>query len=155
MDGHDHGGATESRAIMRYILNKHSKVGGELLGDSVEAKGRVDQWLEVEAQVYNPLCSGIVAEVLFKPMFGGTTDDSKVKELTEKFEQVLDVYEQHLSKNGYLAGSFCSMADISHLPYTDRLFAAGQGSLIQSRKSLSAWWDKISNRSSWKKVASM
>ena len=70
-----------------------------------------------------------------------------------KLEKVLDVYEEHLSKNKYLAGDFFSMADLSHLPLTDYLVnVAKRGKGVTSRKHVNAWWEDISSRPAWKKV---
>lgn len=68
---------------------------------------------------------------------------------------ILDIYENHLATSEYLAGDKFTMADLSHLPYTHLLFAAGEGELITSRPNVAKWWEKISSRPSWKKVLEM
>lgn len=50
----------------------------------VQEKALVDQWLEVEHGTYNAVCAPIVAERVFKPRFGGTTDEARVAELKKK-----------------------------------------------------------------------
>ncbi|PPD68626.1 hypothetical protein GOBAR_DD34499 [Gossypium barbadense] len=60
---------------------------------------------------------------------------------------------ERLSKNKYLAGDFFSLADLSHLPFTQYLVGQmGREYMITSRKHVSAWWDDISSRPSWQKV---
>ena len=36
------------------------------------------------------------------------------------------------------------------MPYTGKLFEAGEGELIESRPNVLAWWERVSARASWK-----
>ncbi|KAK9924157.1 hypothetical protein M0R45_032540 [Rubus argutus] len=143
----------ESRAIMRYYAEKYKSQGTDLLGKTIEERGLVEQWLEVESQNYHPPIYNIVMHILFHPAQGLPSDPKIIQESEEKLGKVLDVYEERLSKSKYLAGDFLSLADLSHLPLTQYLVGAvGKDYMIKSRKHVSAWWDDISNRPSWKKV---
>ncbi|CAL5190539.1 unnamed protein product [Lathyrus oleraceus] len=144
----------ESRAIMRYYAEKYRSQGVELLGKTIEEKGLIEQWLEVEAHSYNPSAYNLTVHVLFPALAASKTSDPKVIEESEaKLGKVLDIYEERLSESKYLAGDFFSLADLSHLPFTDYIVNnMGKGYLIKDRKHVSAWWDDISSRPSWKKV---
>ena len=143
----------ESRAIARYISEKFEDQGTPLFGKTLKDRALVNQWLEVESQNYNPAISSIVSEVVFNEYRGLTTDEKVVEEQLARLEKVLDVYEEHLSKNKYLAGDFFSMADLSHLPLTHYLVnVAKRGKGVTSRKHVNAWWEDISSRPAWKKV---
>ncbi|AET00336.1 putative glutathione transferase [Medicago truncatula] len=144
----------ESRAIMRYYAEKYRSQGVELLGKTIEEKGLVEQWLEVEAHNFNPPAYNLVIHVLFPSLLVDGTPDPKVIEESEaKLVKVLNIYEERLSKNKYLAGDFFSLADISHLPFTDYIVNnMGKDYLIKERKNVSAWWDDISSRPSWNKI---
>nr|AFK35789.1 unknown [Medicago truncatula] len=144
----------ESRAIMRYYAEKYRSQGVELLGKTIEEKGLVEQWLEVEAHSFNPPAYNLVIHVLFPSLLVDGTPDPKVIEESEaKLVKVLNIYEERLSKNKYLAGDFFSLADISHLPFTDYIVNnMGKDYLIKERKNVSAWWDDISSRPSWNKI---
>ncbi|TYH82761.1 hypothetical protein ES332_D02G084100v1 [Gossypium tomentosum] len=66
---------------------------------------------------------------------------------------ILLAYFLRLSKNKYLVGDFFSLADLSHLPFTQYLVGQmGKEYMKTSRKHVSAWWDDISSRPSWQKV---
>jgi glutathione S-transferase len=39
------------------------------------------------------------------------------------------------------------------MPYVQYLFGAKAGDLITSRPGVAGWWERISTRPSWKKVA--
>ncbi|XP_027933712.1 glutathione S-transferase F9-like [Vigna unguiculata] len=144
----------ESRAILRYYSEKYKNQGSALLGNTIEERGVVEQWLEVEAHNYDPPIYNLVMNILALPLVKGEAEDPKVtKENEEKLGKVLDIYEERLSHTKYLAGDFFSLADLSHLPFTHLLMNhMKKGYMIRERKHVSAWWDAISNRPSWKKV---
>ena len=95
----------------------------------------------------------MTTQILFFAKRGLPADENLIKESEEKLGKVLDVYEERLSKSKYLAGDFFSLADLSHLPFTQYLVGPMEKEhMIRDRKHVSAWWDDISNRPSWKKV---
>lgn len=138
---------------MRYYAEKYRSQGVELLGKTIEERGLIEQWLEVEAHNFHPPAYDLVIHVLF-PWVAGITPDPKVIEESEaKLKKVLNIYEERLSKSKYLAGDFISLADLSHLPFIDYIVNNMEKDyLIKERKNVTAWWDDISNRPSWKKV---
>jgi len=142
----------ESRAIIRYYAEKYKSQGTELLGKTIEEKGLVEQWLEVEAHNFHPPIYNLVLHILFSSKLGFPADQKLIQESEDKLGKVLDIYEEKLSKSKYLAGDFFSLADLSHLPFTQLLGSLGKEYMIKERKHVSAWWDDISNRPSWKKV---
>ncbi|CAK8565473.1 unnamed protein product [Lathyrus sativus] len=143
----------ESRAIIRYYAEKYKNQGTDLLGKTIEERGLVEQWLEVEAHSFHPAIYNLVVQVLFAPLKGVPSDQKVIEESDEKLKKVLDIYEERLSKTKYLAGDFFSLADLSHLAFGHYLVnQTGRGNLVRERKHVSAWWDDISRRPSWKKV---
>ncbi|KAL2316831.1 hypothetical protein Fmac_030707 [Flemingia macrophylla] len=143
----------ESRAIMRYYAEKYRSQGVDLLGNTIEERGLVEQWLEVEAHNFHPPAYDLCIHVLFAAMFGVTSDPKVIEESEAKLVQVLNIYEERLSKSKYLAGDFFSLADISNIPFLYYIVNnMGKDYLVKDRKNVSAWWDDISNRPSWKKV---
>ncbi|KAL9667956.1 hypothetical protein QQ045_002326 [Rhodiola kirilowii] len=142
----------ESRAILRYYSEKYKSQGTDLLGKTIEERGLVEQWLEVEAQNIHPPIYNLVLHLMFSSLLGFPCDDKIVQESEEKLAKVLDVYEDRLAESNYLAGDFFSLADLSHIPFASYLFDIGKEYLIRDRKHFSKWWDLISSRPSWKKV---
>lgn len=110
----------ESRAIIRYIAAKYVNEGPNLVGKSLEERGVVDQWLEVEANNLNPLILQVVLQLVILPRMGigeEKIDSTLVQDCVQKLEKAFDVYEQRLSKHHYLAGDSFTLADLStHLP---------------------------------------
>lgn len=143
----------ESRAMIRYYSEKYKSQGTDLLGKTVEERGLVEQWLDVEAIQFHPPIYELTLQIMFNPLLGLPSDEKSIKENEEKLAKVLDIYEERLSKSQYLAGDFFSLADLSHLPFTDYLVGPIKKEyLIRDRKHVSAWWDDISNRPSWQKI---
>ncbi|CAL8138279.1 unnamed protein product [Prunus armeniaca] len=143
----------ESRAIMRHYAEKFKSQGTELLGKTIEERELVEQWLEVEAERFHPPVYKLVVHILLASALGFPSDPKIIQESEAKLGKVLDIYEERLSKSKYLAGDFFSLADLSHLPFSQHLVAdLGKEHIIRDRKHVSAWWDDISNRPSWKKV---
>ena len=138
------------------MAEKFEGQGTPLLGKTLKEKGLVSQWVEVESQSYDRPVIALVAEVVWAPQMGKATKEEVVAEEMAKLEKVLDVYEAHLATSKFLAGDFFSLADVSHLPYTNMLvYAAGKGDLITSRPHVSAWWNTISQRPSFQKVLAL
>ncbi|KAL6564518.1 GST superfamily [Orobanche minor] len=144
----------ESRAIIRYYASKYANEGCiNLLGNTLEERALVDQWLEVEVNNYNSLVYPMVLQLLIFPRMGLVGDMELVGNCKGKLEKVLDVYEERLSRSKYLAGDKFTLADLSHLSNTRFLMEEGaMENIIKDRKNVYSWWIDISSRPSWKKV---
>ncbi|KAI3959782.1 hypothetical protein MKW98_029819 [Papaver atlanticum] len=144
----------ESRAITRYIAHKY-KSGADLSRhDNVEAAAMVGVWVEVESQQFSPPINTIIFEKFIKPLFlGQTADESIINENLVKLGTVLDVYEARLSNSKYLACDSFTLADLHHLPFIHYLFKTPHSNVITSRPHVHAWWEDISTRPSFVKVA--
>ncbi|KAI4374891.1 hypothetical protein MLD38_012830 [Melastoma candidum] len=147
----------ESRAICRYVCEKHANKGNRgLYSTNPLVKASIEQWLEAEGQSYNPPSSVLVFQLAFAPMMNIKQDEGLIKQNEEKLGKVLDVYDKRLESSRFLAGDEFTLADLSHLPNTHYLVAVGgKGEMFTSRKNVGRWWDEISNRDSWKKVVEM
>lgn len=109
--------------------------------------------MEVEAHQFNGPASVLVYESVFKPAFGKAADEDLVRTQCEKLNKVFDVYEERLSQSKYLAGDFFSLADLHHLPCLHYIMGSPHSGLIKSRKHVYAWWEDISSRPAWTKIA--
>ncbi|XP_019096293.1 PREDICTED: glutathione S-transferase F11 isoform X1 [Camelina sativa] len=144
----------ESRAIVRYYATKYADQGTDLLGKTLEKRAIVDQWVEVENNYLYAVALPLVINVVFKPKFGEPCDVTLIEELKVKFEKVLDVYENRLATNRYLAGDEFTLADLTHMPgmrYIMNETTLGDG-LVTSRENVNRWWNEISARPAWKKL---
>ncbi|KDP28123.1 hypothetical protein JCGZ_13894 [Jatropha curcas] len=144
----------ESRAITAYITEKYKEPGYDLTRHKkLEEAAMVKVWIEVESQRYNPAIAPIVYQLYVGPLKGVAPDEAIIDTNIEKLRKVLDIYEERLSCSKYLAGDFFSLADLHHLPYTYYLMKTSAASVINERPRVKAWWDDISSRPAFKKVA--
>jgi glutathione S-transferase len=137
----------ESRSIIRYLDEKLD--GPKLVPAGVHDRARMDQWMSVEYSYF----SDPVLKIMRQVLFGNTPNMDVVKAARESISSVLDVTEKALTHHPYFGGETFSLADISWMPYVQYLFAAEQGDLFTSRPAMNAWWERVSTRPSWKKVA--
>jgi glutathione S-transferase len=139
----------ESRAITRYIATKYPNQGPKLIPTDLKEYGQYEQAASTETSNFDPYASGIVYEKLWKVYAGDVTDEAQVKKHNDTLGAKLDVYEKILSKQKYLAGNECTLADLHHLPYGAKLYSVGYGHLIDSRPHVKKWWDELTSRPSW------
>lgn len=140
----------ESRSILRYIAKNNVEID-DLLGGI-----DVDMWLESESQNYNPLVSQIIYEKVFKKVYkeNEKPDEELVEKLLKELEGVLDIYERRLEKFSYIGGDKFSIADISHIPYTNLMLRIGYKEMYKSRPHVYKWLKRIMKRESVKDVLS-
>ncbi|XP_022144162.1 glutathione S-transferase-like [Momordica charantia] len=147
----------ESRAICRYICEKHAEKGNRgLYGLDHLGKASIEQWIEAEGQSFNPASSVLVFQLCFAPRMKVRQDEKAIRQNEEKLSKVLDVYERRLGERRFLAGDEFSLADLCHLPNAHYLAnVADTAELFTSRKNVERWWKEISGRDSWKKVVQL
>ncbi|KAI7747698.1 hypothetical protein M8C21_023571 [Ambrosia artemisiifolia] len=145
----------ESRAITKYVAETFADKGTSLIYKDPKKSAIQTVWMEVEAQKFDPTTSKLGWEIVLKPIFGMTTDESVVAEFLKKLEPVLDVYEKRLTECKYLGGDSFTLADLHHLPNLHYLMGTKVKSLFDARPHVSAWASDILSRPAWVKVASM
>jgi len=144
----------ESRAITSYLAEKFKGTGYDLIRhENVKEAASVKVWTEVESHRYNPAIAPIVFQFMVAPLRGNSPDQTIIDANVEKLGKVLDIYEAKLSSTKYLAGDFYSLADLHHLPYTYYLMKTPAASVVNERPHVKAWWEDISSRPAFKKVA--
>ncbi|KXN86668.1 Glutathione S-transferase F12 [Leucoagaricus sp. SymC.cos] len=163
----------ESRAICRYIEEKHSGQGTKLVPDGLQKRTLFEQAASIEQANFDPFAAPLAFEALIKKRYGLETDPAKVTDLTQKLNQKLDGYETILSKQKYLAGDVrppliiltnrsvteglsqlqqeLTLADLFHLPYGTLVNTAGIN-VIRDRPNVARWFADISGRPAWHAV---
>nr|ANH58195.1 glutathione S-transferase [Dracaena cambodiana] len=148
----------DSRAICRHVAEKFAGQGNkDLLGSGTLERASIEQWLQTEAESFEPPSSSLVFHLAFAPRAGIEPDETVVKDSKRKLERVLNIYEQRLEETEYLAGDNFTLADLSHLPNAHRLITKVPecAMMFKERKRVSKWWDAISSRPSWRRVVEM
>ncbi|KAF9037639.1 glutathione S-transferase [Panaeolus papilionaceus] len=138
----------ESRAIARYIATKYADQGTPLIPKDIKDQALMDQAISVEMSNFNAYAEKAVAEMVFKPMRGLTPDKAVFDQLIADLNKSLEVYDQILGKQKYLAGDEITIADLFHLPYGSMLSAAGSD-IMNSKPNVKKWFNDISSRPAW------
>ncbi|CAF1781714.1 unnamed protein product [Brassica oleracea var. botrytis] len=145
----------ESRAIARYYATKYSDQGTNLLGKSLEHRAIVDQWADVEVGYFNVLVHPLVMNLVIKPRLGEECDAALVEELKVKLGVVLDIYDNQLASNRFLAGDEFTMADLTHMPAMGYLMRTDINRIVKDRANMNRWWEEVTARPAWKKLMKM
>lgn len=149
----------ESRAIIRYLDQRLP--GPALTPPGVRERALMEQWISVEQSyfsgpVWRIVQSGPVYDAVQRAadpeLFPPRPDAAAVAEAKAQVGHTLDVVEEALSKQPYLAGPAFSLAEVSWMPYVSYLIASGGGDLVKARPHVAAWWDVITARPSWLRV---
>jgi glutathione S-transferase len=141
----------ETRAINAYL---DRRLGGTTLvpGDSRE-EARMDQWINAADSYFVPFAHGLVVEVLFRRYLGGERNETAVVASRAGMQTALDQADAALASSPYLAGNTFSLADVHWMPYVEYMTRIGEGEPILRRKNLAAWWQRVSSREAWQRVA--
>jgi glutathione S-transferase len=141
----------ESRAITRYLDEKLA--GTKLTPSNAQDRALMEQWISVEYSYFTPAAMKVIRQSVFSKFTGAPVDHEVLAAGREATGKVLDVTERTLAKQDFFGNKIFSLADIGFMPYVAYLFAGEQGDLITSRPATKAWWERVSARPSWKKVA--
>lgn len=137
----------ESRAIARYLDEKFPQPS--LHGEGLKGRALVEQWISIESANFTPSAMKIIMAALFAPMGGKPVDAKVVESGREALAPVIEIMERQLSKTTFIAANHFTIADIGFMPYIEYLQACQCGDLFTGAK-VGAWWQKISQRDSWK-----
>jgi len=140
----------ESRAIIRYLDEKLP--GTSLQPKDLEERARMNQFLSIEQSYLAAPAIRIALQMLVGKMSGKEPDLAIVEAAKVEVAKALDVADQTLAGQDYLAGGSFSLADISWMPYVQYIIQSGVGALITDRPNVATWWQRVSARPSWKKV---
>ncbi|CAI6014000.1 unnamed protein product [Clonostachys chloroleuca] len=162
----------ESRAIARYLVARNNSPLVPAF-DDIKALATFEQAASVEYAYFEPAVSALGFELIFKKWVqssansicqltrGGTrlfklgeTNQAIVDQQLTLLNTTLDYYSHILERQHYLAGNTYTLVDLFHVPWIgflrDRLLL---GELIDSRKNVAAWAERISQREASKVVA--
>lgn len=136
----------ESRAMCRYI---NDKAGGKLVPADLRARGAMDQWISIEYSYF----TAHVMKFVFQHVFQRPQDPASLVDALAELEKTLPVLDAHLAKNPYFAGAEFSLGDIGYMPYTEYGMVTPLKDTFAKYPNFSAWWNRVSERPSWRQVA--
>jgi len=141
----------ESASINRYL--DRSLPGPSLVPADAKSAARVDQWIGIADAYFVTHAAPLIMEQLFRRYLGGEKNQAAIDAAHAGIGVALDAADRALSSSAYFAGSSLSLADIQWLPYFEYLTRIGDADLFDGRPRLRAWWERVSARGTWQKVA--
>ncbi len=136
----------ESRAICRYI---NERANGKLVPGDIKGRALMEQWISVESANFTPHAMKFIYHHAFK-----RAQEPAVLEAAAKgLELALGVMNASLSKNAFIAGAQFTLADVCFMPYLEYVAGMPVKETIAKYPHVSGWWNRISERPTWMKVA--
>lgn len=136
----------ESRAMCRYL---NDKANGPLIPRDARDRARMEQWISIEASDFSGPSMKFVLHHIFKFEQTPQTLDTARAQL----DTALGVMDKQLAGHPFIAGSSFSLADISFMPYIEYTMNTPLKEQFAKHPHVVAWWNKISERPTWRKVA--
>ena len=136
----------ESRAMCRYI---NEKASGKLVPGDSKGRALMEQWISVETSNFTPHAMKFIYQHTFK-----SPQEAAVLEAAGKsLENTLGILDAHLARSPFFVGDQFSIADIGFMPYVEYLMASPVKETLGKFPHVTAWWNKVSERPSWRKAA--
>jgi glutathione S-transferase len=136
----------ESRAIIRYL---NDKLGGKLVPTDLRARAVMDQWTSVEYSYFTtPTMTFVFHQIFQRPQ-----EPAALEKARKDLEHTVPVLDAHLAKNAYFAGGDFSLADINYMPYVEFGMMTPAKEVYSQHPNFMAWWNRVSERPAWRKVA--
>lgn len=136
----------ESRAMCRYI---NDKVNGPLVPSDLQARARMEQWISVETSNF----TGPVMKFVFQHIFKREQTAQALEAAATQLDAALGIMDKQLAGHPFIAGSTFTLADICFMPYIEYAMNTPAKDHFTRQPHVVAWWNKISERPTWRKVA--
>jgi glutathione S-transferase len=136
----------ESRAIIRYI---NEKAGGKLVPTDAKHRALMEEWMSIETSNFTPHAM----KFIYHHVMGRAQDAAVLSAAEVSLNTALAVMEKQLTASTYLVGSEFSLADICFLPYFEYLMMTPIKETLAKYPHVTAWWNRCSERPTWKKAA--
>jgi glutathione S-transferase len=138
----------ESRAIAKYLAANYGLSHLFPSPTDLWATAQFDQAQSVEMSYFSDPLSHLSYEKGVKTWLGQPSDEKTVLSLRSRLERHFDVCEKVFGDSGpsYMAGDKFSLVDIYYISGVARLFALGDGDIIESRPNVQAWWKRCMAR---------
>ena len=136
----------ESRAMCRYI---NDKVGGPLVPRELRDRARMEQWISVETSNF----TAPVMKFVFHHIFKREQTPEALATAATQTDATLAILERQLAAQPFIAGGSFTLADICFMPYIEYAMNTPAKDHFANHPHVIAWWSKISERPTWRKVA--
>jgi glutathione S-transferase len=136
----------ESRAMCRYI---NDKANGTLIPRDLRERARMEQWISIESSNF----TGPVMKPVFHHIFRREQTPETLQTASEQLDRCLAIMDKQLASNAFIAGASFTLADVCFMPYVEYGMATPAKDVFAKHPHVTAWWNKISEKPTWRKIA--
>ncbi len=136
----------ESRAMCRYI---NDKAQGPLVPRDLRDRARMEQWISVETSNFTPAAMKFV----YHHTFRREQTPQVLETAAQQLHVALSIMDHQLASQLFLAADSVTLADICFMPYIEYAIASTAKEVFAAYPRVMAWWNQISERPTWRKVA--
>jgi glutathione S-transferase len=136
----------ESRAICRYI---DGKAGNKLTPHDLKARAKMEQWISVETEDFTPN----MMKFIYAEIFKREQTPETMATATQKLDVACTTLDKALTGSTFLCGDQFTIADICFAPYLEYGMNTTAKATVSKHTHLMSWWNRISERASWRKAA--
>jgi glutathione S-transferase len=109
----------------------------------------MEQWISVETSNF----TGHVIKFVFHHVFHREQTPETLKNAGEQLDKALSIMEKQLASHPFIAGGTFTLADICFMPYLEYTMATPAKDHIAKQPHVLAWWNKVSEKPTWRKIA--
>jgi glutathione S-transferase len=136
----------ESRAMCRYI---NEKANGPLIPRDLRDRARMEQWISIETSNF----TGHVMKFVFHHIFHREQTPETLASAGEQLDKALGIMDKQLASHPFIAGSTFTLGDITFMPYIEYGMGTPAKDVFAKHSHVAAWWNKISEKPAWRKIA--
>jgi glutathione S-transferase len=136
----------ESRAICRYL---NDKVNGPLVPSDLRDRARMEQWISVETSNF----TGPTMKFIYQHIFKREQTPETLATAATQLGVALGVMDKQLAATPFIAGNTFTLADICYMPYIEYAMTTPAKEHFAKHGHVVAWWNKVSERPTWRKIA--
>ena len=139
----------ESLAVARYVDRTFE--GPPLQPEATPELARMDQWVSaIEDYFYQTMVRELIIPRLVVPSRGGEPDEEGIAKAVPKIQDLLQVTDDALAENAYLAGPALTLADLFLAPILFWVSQTPEGKpLVSGSASVARWYAGMEQRPSF------
>jgi glutathione S-transferase len=136
----------ETHAMCRYL---DARAGGRLMPGDLKSRALVDQWMSIESANF----SSHAMKFVYHYLLHFEQDEKTLAHATAGLDKAVTILAKDLARRPFIAGQSFSLADICYMPYFEYVLLTPGQEHIAKHPSVLAWWSKVRDRPSWRKVS--